>query len=44
MGQIQLTENAANDLAEIWHYISIDQQSPSNADSLIDEFDERFSL
>ena len=44
MSRIELTALAADDLAEIWYYISIEQKSPENADALIDEIDERFQL
>lgn len=44
MQRIRLTASAQSDLAEIWHYIAIEQQSPLNADSLADAFDERFQL
>ena len=42
MQRIRLTGSAQDDLAEIWHYIALEQQSPLNADSLADAFDERF--
>ena len=44
MPRIRLTASAQSDLAEIWHYIAIEQQSPLNADSLADVFNERFQL
>ncbi|QEG41829.1 type II toxin-antitoxin system RelE/ParE family toxin [Roseimaritima ulvae] len=44
MPRIRLTASAQSDLAEIWHYIAIEQQSPLNADSLADAFNERFQL
>lgn len=44
MPKIRLTASAQKDLAEIWHYIAVEQQSPLNADSLADDFDERFQL
>lgn len=44
MQRIRLTGSAQDDLAEIWHYIALEQQSPLNADSLADAFDERFQL
>lgn len=44
MQRIRLTGSAQDDLADIWRYIALDQQSPINADSLVDAFDERFQL
>ncbi|QDV68629.1 Plasmid stabilization system protein [Rosistilla carotiformis] len=44
MPRIRLTASAQDDLAEIWHYVAVEQQSPVNADSLADAFDERFQL
>lgn len=44
MPKIRLTASAQDDLAEIWHYIAVEQQSPLSADSLADAFDERFQL
>lgn len=44
MPRIRLTASALSDLSEIWHYIAAEQQSPLNADSLADDFDERFQL
>ena len=44
MQRIRLTGSVQDDLAEIWHDIALEQQSPLNADSLADAFDERFQL
>ena len=44
MKRIRLTASAQDDLAEVWHYIAVEQQSPLNADSVINAFDERFTL
>ncbi len=44
MPRIRLTASAQSDLAEIWHYIAIEQHSPLNADSLAEAFNERFQL
>lgn len=44
MPKIRLTASAQNDLAEIWHYIALEQQSPLDADLLADAFNERFQL
>lgn len=44
MPRIRLTNSAQDDLAEIWHYVSVEQHSPANADLLLAAFSERFEL
>lgn len=44
MARVRLTKSAQSDLAEIWHFIAIEQMNLINADAVSEAFDECFQL
>ena len=44
MRRIRLTQSAFEDLAELWRYIAIEQESPKAADNVLDKIDEKLQL
>ena len=44
MLSLSKTEQAEEDLYEIWHYIAIERQNPLNADAFIHQLDATFQV
>lgn len=42
--RFDISEEADEDMYDIWHFIAIVNSNPNNADKFIDEFDEVFSM